>query len=233
MASWNGRALPNHPVPESPHRHDCRRIDRHRCAGGRTPREPGDSGKKKHATDNTANGIPAETSALKLVIGQVDVQSAGPPAKVKSSLRRALLQATQAYVNDTIIAPLDTGKVVNGYQTMFDPFVKGPASAQDRAALTEEHTGKASGQLKATASPVRLDGLGDQTGQLSLVAATFTMNLEATTPAGAVTIRRHTELTFANEFGKWVVTAYRVTVRRSIGARTTSIAVHSGAGATA
>jgi len=188
----------------------------------------GDSGKKKHATDNTANGIPAETSALKLVIGQVDVQSAGPPAKVKSSLRRALLQSTQTYVNDAIVAPLDTGKVVDGYQTMFDPFVKGPASAQDRAALTEEHTGKASGQLKATASPVRLDGLGDQTGQISLVAATFTMNLKATTPAGAVTIRRHTELTFANEFGKWVVTAYNVGVTRTINDSTTATTARTG-----
>jgi hypothetical protein len=192
-----------------------------------------DSGKHKNGTDHASSRIPAETSALKLVVGQVDVQSAGPPAKVRSALRRALLQSTQAYVNDAIIAPLDRGKVVNGYETIFDPFVKGAASVRDRAALTEEHTGKAHGQLKATASPVRLDGLGDQNGQLSLVAATFTMNVKATTPAGAVTIRRHTELTFANEFGKWVVTAYRVTVRRSIGARTTSLAAHSGAGATA
>jgi len=193
----------------------------------------GDSGKKKHGTKNATTPIPAETSALKLVIGQVDVQSAGPPAKVKAALQRSLLQATQTYVNDAIIAPLDTGKVVDGYETMFDPFVKGPASKQDRAALTEESTGKAKGRLTSTASPVRLDGLGDQTGQISLVAATFTMNVKATTPAGAVTIRRHTELTFADEFGKWVVTAYRVTVRRSVGARTTSFAAHAGAGATA
>jgi hypothetical protein len=75
---------------------------------------------------------------------------------------------------------------------------------------------------------VRIDALGDPTGKVALAATSWTMNVKTPTPKGRLTIRRRTELTFANELGKWVVTAYRVTVRRSIGAKTASQTITSG-----
>ena len=78
--------------------------------------------------------------------------------------------------------------------------------------------------MKATATKVRLDGLGDQTGKVVLVAATFGVDLDV--KGGK--IKRLTELTFADEHGKWVVTAYRVGVERATSARTTSAVAHAG-----
>ena len=99
----------------------------------------------------------------------------------------------------------------------------------DIAVLTEVQTGKSNGAVRATASPVRIDALGDPTGKLALASTSWTMNIKSPTPKGRLTIRRKTELTFANEFGKWYVTAYRVTVRRTVGAKTASQTITSGA----
>jgi hypothetical protein len=81
--------------------------------------------------------------------------------------------------------------------------------------------------VKATATKVRLDGLGDPAGKVVLVAATFGVDVTGK----GVRIKRLTELTFANEHGKWVVTAYRVGVQRSTSARTTAAVAKAGTGA--
>jgi hypothetical protein len=65
-----------------------------------------------------------------------------------------------------------------------------------------------------------------------LVAASFNLENNAGTPNGKLSINRHTEHTFAKESGIWRVTAYRVTVKRSVGKRTTSNTAHSGPGTT-
>ena len=81
---------------------------------------------------------------------------------------------------------------------------------------------------------VRIDAISEPTGKLALVATTFVVRIDAQTPTGRkLVVRRRTELTFADEFGKWVVTAYRVTVRRSVGGRTTTTTAHSPKGASA
>jgi len=189
-----------------------------------------DSG--NNGTPRSASGKPAPTvpqsNRLTLKVGKVRVQNAGPPAKVTRAIRNTVLSSTQLYVNDAILAPLRQGRVVNAYAKVFDAGVRKAASSNDRAVLTETTTGRARGAVNATASPVRIDALGDPTGKIALAAATFTMNIKAPTPAGRVTIRRRTELTFENEFGTWAVTGYRVTVRRSIGAKTTSKTISTG-----
>jgi hypothetical protein len=189
-----------------------------------------DSG--NNSKPRAANGKPAPTvpksNQLTLRVGKITVQNAGPPAKITRAVRNALLGKTQLYVNDAILAPLEKGQVINAYATVFDTGVRKAAARNDRAVLTEATTGKARGAVNATASPVRIDALGDPTGKLALAAATFTMNIKVPTPAGRVTIRRRTELTFENEFGTWAVTGYRVTVRRAVGAKTTSKTISTG-----
>jgi hypothetical protein len=174
--------------------------------------------KKKASTTTPA----AASTTIKLRIGAAHIQNTGLPTKVKPPVRVALVKIAQGYVDDAIMAPLEKGAVNNAYATSFDPGVKRAAARTDRAVLTEVRTGAATGPVKATASPVRIDVVGDQTGKIALAATTFTMQIKAPTARGILTIRRRTELTFANEFGRWFVTAYRVTVRRSLGAKTTS-----------
>jgi hypothetical protein len=185
-----------------------------------------DSGNKK--AKGTSSTAPASKNGLKLQLGLIHVQSAGPRAPLRSPLRRLVLASAQTYVNSAILAPLERGQVGADYLKLFDPFVKTTATHADRPALTEAGTGLVNGSFHATASHVRLDGLGDPTGNIALVAASFTMKIEAPTPTGLLTIARATELTFANEFGKWVVTAYNVGVRRTINHSTTASTAHTG-----
>ncbi len=177
----------------------------------------------RHAARTTPGPAPGpaavEGRPVTLVIGTVRVQSVGPPAKVRPPVRRALREATQRYIDDAIFTPLRTGRVVNAYRKLFDPGVRSAASKRDRAVLTETRTPVVKGVVHAAATRVRLDALGDEHGKPLFVAATFTLRVNASTARGPLRIRRHTELTFAREFGRWTITAYRVTVRRSIGAR--------------
>lgn len=173
----------------------------------------------------------AKAKPLKLVIGPVFVQNTGLPAVVKPPVRRAVMSATQKYFNDAIQSPLRRGRVNNAYQKVFAQGVRRLAANRDRAALTETATGPIRGRVLISASPVRIDALGDQAGKLALVATTFTLKADGRTTAGrALAIRRLTELTFAYELGRWQVTAYQVTVRRTLGPKTTTTTARAGTG---
>lgn len=176
--------------------------------------------------DDTKPAKVENSAGLTLELGDVEVQSAGPPATISKAVRQSVLDASQSYVDDAILAPLEDGKVDRNYAKLFDSGVRQSATGRDQGTVTESRTGSLK-SVKATATKVRLDGLGDQTGKVVLVAATFGVDVSGK----GVKIKRLTELTFANEQGKWVVTAYRVGVQRSTSARTTAAVAHAGTGA--
>jgi hypothetical protein len=182
-------------------------------------------GKAKKPSGTTAKTKNPETL---LVMGRVVVQNTGFPTAVKAPVRRVVMSATQRYFDDAIQAPLLHGKVDNAFATVFDAGVSGAARHGDRETLTDAATGPIRGPVRMGASKVRIDGLGDPSGKLVLVATTFTLDVNATTPTGKLTISRHTELTFAYESGHWLVTAYHVSVQRSIGKKTTSTTARAG-----
>jgi hypothetical protein len=199
-----------------------------------------DSGGKHQAAKAKAKAkekarVAAEQKPLTLVVGQVVVQSTGLPPAGKQPDRRSVMRATQKYFDAAIQAPVRHGRVDNTYEQLFDPGLKGLAARKERAVLTE--TGTRSFIRKPVtmkASRVRIDALSDPTGKYALVATTFTLRIDAKTPTGRpLLILRRTELTFANEFGRWVVTAYEVNVRRSVGRKTTTTTAHSRTGTTA
>jgi hypothetical protein len=185
------------------------------------------SGSDKAKPKHVANSV-----GLVLQIGPVDVQSAGPPARINSSVKQSVLDSSQSYVDDAILAPLEKGRLDQAYAQIFDRGVRRAATGHDRAALTEVRTGSLKGPLKATATKVRLDGMGDQTGKLVLVAATFGVTVNAKGSGGPVKIQRLAELTFAPENGRWVVTAYQVGVTRTTSAQTAAAVARAGSGAT-
>lgn len=173
----------------------------------------------------------ANSVGLTLAIGPVDVQSAGPPARINTAVRQAVLDASQSYVDDAILAPLDKGKLDPAYVKIFARGVRKAAAGHDRAALTEVRTGELKAPVTATATKVRLDGMGDQTGKLVLVAATFGVDVNAKGSGGPVKIQRLAELMFAPEGGRWAVTAYRVGVKRTTSAQTAAAVARAGTGA--
>jgi hypothetical protein len=182
--------------------------------------------KAKGTTTQPGTTVPG-SKPLTLTVGKVIVQTTGPAPKITRTTRRTLLASAQHYVDGAILAPLERGKVNTTFANAFDAGVRTAAIRTDASVLTEGGTGKASGAVIATATPVRIDVLGDPTGKLALAAATFKLNVKAATPKGRLTIQRNTELTFANVYGKWFVTAYRVTVLRTVGAKTSAKTITS------
>lgn len=196
----------------------------------------GDSG-TKHAASTTTKPkkqvvADVKKQSLKLILGRVVVANTGFPTKLRPPVRRAVMAATQRYFDDAIQAPLRNGKVNNAYSKLFDTGVNGLAARRDRATMTEAATGPLRSPISIAASRVRIDGLGDQSGKPILVSTSFSLQVNARTPTAKLKINRHTELTFAYESGQWRVTAYSVTVRRSIGPKTTQTTVHSAPGTT-
>jgi hypothetical protein len=196
----------------------------------------GDGDKKPAAAKappTTGTTKDVKRQSLKLVRGTVVVQNTGFPTKVQPKVRRAVMRATQRYFDLAIQAPLAHRGVNNAYSNVFDAGVNGLAAGRDRATMTEAATGPIRGPVRMRASKVRLDALGDPYGKPALVAASFSLEVKAATPTGRLTIIRHTELTFAPESGRWRVTAYKVTVRRSIRGKTTSTTARAAPGTTA
>ena len=187
---------------------------------------PAAKAKAKHAAAAKKEGT------TKLKVGNVVVQNTGFPAAVKLADKRAVMSATQRYFNYAIQDPLRQGRINAAYSKVFDPGIRGLAAGKDRSTLTEATTGPIRGPVTIHAARVRIDGLGDPTGTLAMLATTFAVKVDTATPAGKLTIRRHTELTFALEKQGWIVTAYRVTVRRSIAGKTTTTTARGGPGTT-
>jgi hypothetical protein len=196
--------------------------------------DSGDEQRPAPTTPKTSKHVTADArrKSLKLQLGQVVVQNTGFPTKMRRPVRRAVMAATQRYFDRAIQTPLRTGQVNPAYSSMFDTGVNGLAAGRDRATLTEVATGPIRAPVRIAATPVRLDALGDPSGRVALVAASFALKINTGTPTGKLAIKRNTELTFAYESGRWRVTAYRVTVRRSIGANSTTTTARSGPGTT-
>jgi len=170
----------------------------------------------------------ANSAGLVLKIGKVNVQSAGPLPRINSSVKQSVLDSSQSYVDDAGLAPLEDGKINPAFAKIFDLGVRRSATGSDRGTLTEVRTGKVKAGVKATATPVQLDGMGDQTGKLVLVAASFWVNVSAEGSSGPVKITRSAELTFAPAGNRWLVTAYHVGVTRKLPASTASAEVRAG-----
>jgi len=189
-----------------------------------------DSDKKTVSRKPTTTTSPARPiPRLHLIIGRVIVHNVGTRTRVSRSLRNTVRASLQRYVDDAIVGPLERGGTVPAYKLMYDSGVRHFALKRDLNALTESRTGFQRKRVHATASRVRLDVLGAPNGLPALVAATFRVNIDAPTARGRLSIRRFAEMTYARERGHWVVTAYRVSVRRGFSGRpaTTTSAVAS------
>jgi hypothetical protein len=151
---------------------------------------------------------------LRLVLGTVDIQRAGAGGNVTIAVRRAVLATAQAYVNNAVLAPLETGRLGASYAAIFDAGIRPAATGPDRATLTDLAVGRTTTMIEQ-ASPVAVGALADQTGALVYASTSFKVTVQATTPKGAFTIARTVELTLQPVGTAWLIVAYRVSVTRT------------------
>ena len=190
----------------------------------------GCSSGNKHAATAGTTTVPKvlaiSTSSLK--VGKVDVESAGPPtAQIDTATGKAVLAATQAYIDRAVFAPLKDGALGAGYKDLFDPGVAAQATGPDQDALTDLAVGKAT-LVSAKADPVTMSALAGTLGELMYVATNFTLSVKVTSATQAVAITHHIELTFAKTGSAWLVTAYRVQSIHKTSAATTTTTAAAG-----
>ena len=133
----------------------------------------------------------AKQGSTKLKVGKVAVQNTGFPTALSLPVKRAVMSSTQRYFNYAIQNPLRGGKVDIKYAKEFDPGVRRAATIGDRATLTEATTGPIRGPVTIHAARVRLDGLGDPSGKVTLVAATFAVKVDTAIPSMNATTNAH------------------------------------------
>ena len=170
-----------------------------------------DSGNKKHAATKPTTSAADSTPALKLAVGHGQRAERRPAREARPDgastpccSRRRRTSTTRSSRRSS------TGRSTNAYEKLFDPACRTAASSTDRGALTEAATGVARGPVHATASSVRIDGLGDPTGKIALVATTFTLTVKAPTPAGRAHDQPRHRADVRERVRHWVVTAYDV-----------------------
>ena len=167
-----------------------------------------------------SNG-PAESDiAVRTTIkaGKITLHSVGTTPGLPAPIVRNVISATRRYVKSAVLAPLRGQPIDKKFSRMFGPTIRSRTrpGTPDYGALTDVGVAGASRTPMITTSPVSLDALLGSDGTASLVAATFTMRIRTDVDDAPLSIRRKSELTFFHDMkGKWLITAYRVSVRRS------------------
>ena len=177
------------------------------CSGGHKKTQP------PAAARSTESGSATRRTRV-LVIGSTVLQRAGSRGQIDAATRREVLASAQRYVDRAILAPLETGKAGRGYPALFVPGLQPAATGVDTRVLTDLAVGNTAGFVERP-SPIALTGLADQSGALLYLATTFSVNVQATTAGGPMTIDREIELTYEHVGRAWLVTAYRVKVTRT------------------
>jgi hypothetical protein len=111
-----------------------------------------------------------------------------------------------------------TGKPATAdFGAVFDPTTLASATTTDRGVLLDEGLPKVTGDLKVSALPVTMVGLGDQSGNLSLITAALVVDASGATKVKGVplhVIRRADFTLQPDASGLWKITAYNVVVTR-------------------
>jgi hypothetical protein len=178
------------------------------CSGG---------GDDEKAASTTTTAAPKTT--FDLALGEVSADSAGAPTSISPEQSQRVLDALTTYVKGATVQPLRTGKPASAdFGAIFDAGTLQSAMTTDRGILLDEGLPKVTGDLTVTAQPVNLLGLGDQSGNLTLITTSLVVDATGATKvkgAAPVHVIRTADFTLQPDAaGAWKITAYNVTVAR-------------------
>lgn len=173
----------------------------------------GDDKKSPAESNQSTESGSATRRTQVLKIGSTTLQRVGTRGRITPETQRAVLASAQRYVDRAILAPLETGKPGRGYPALFVAGLRPAATGADKRVLTDLAVGPTTAFVEKP-SRVALTGLADQSGALLYLATKFSVQVQASTPGGPMTINRSVELTYERVRRTWLVTAYRVKVTR-------------------
>jgi hypothetical protein len=170
---------------------------------------------------------PTSTSAapktnVDIRLGDVTADSAGAPVTISGEQSQQVLDALTTYVKGATVSPLRSGKPASAdFGAIFDANTLMSAMTTDRGILLDEGMPKVTGDLTVTAQPVTLVGLGDQSGNLTLITAALAIDATGATAlkgAAPLHVVRRADFTLQPDgAGAWKITAYDVVVAREGG----------------
>jgi hypothetical protein len=174
-------------------------------------------GDDEKAAPTTTTAPPKTTFDIPL--GEVSADSAGAPVTISGDQSQRVLDALTTYVKGATIQPLRSGKPATAdFGVIFDASTLASATTTDRGILLDEGLPQVTGDLTVTSQPVNLLGLGDQSGNLTLVTTSLVVDASGATKvkgAAPVHVVRLADFTLQpGGFGSWKITAYNVTVVR-------------------
>jgi hypothetical protein len=169
----------------------------------------------------------ASDKTVTLVAGDTDVETYGAPVKIPAATQKAILAASQRFVDTAITAPLASGALGSGYDTLFDGGVRAAATGADAQTLTDLGMGKVD-HFDESSNKVAFSALADGNGSFLYLASRFRLDINAKTGEGPAHLVHDVELTFAPAGSSWSVTAYRVWTWRNLPGGTTSTTAKAG-----
>lgn len=174
------------------------------CSGG---------GGTEDAAEPRDEAPPEVTADVRVAVGTVNVESAGPPAEIPPAVVDQVTDLVRTYVQRATIDPL-TGKDADGVAELFTPFTAATLEGPDGASLVDEGLGRATRDITANTATVNLDGLADGAGNLVLLAASVALDLETATEDGPLRISRLGELVLVPDGFEWKIDSYDLAVER-------------------
>jgi hypothetical protein len=171
--------------------------------------------------DNTSKSSPttvARGNNVDLPLGTVSTDSAGAAVTVTPDQSQHVLAVLSAYVKTATVDPLRSGKPATAdLATVFDPGTLARVTTTDRGIVLDEGLPKVTGNLDVVAQPITIVGLGDQSGNLTLVTASVMLDVKGQTavPGGPLHVVRNGAFVLAPDAsGAWKITAYNLSVTR-------------------
>jgi hypothetical protein len=153
-----------------------------------------------------------------LALGDVSADSAGAPVTIAADQSQHVLDALTTYVKGATVQPLRSAKPATAdFGTVFDAATLASATTTDRGVLLDEGLPKVTGDLTVTSQPVTLLGLGDQSGNLTLITAALSVDVTGATKVkdAPLHVIRNANFTLQPDpAGTWKITAYDVIVVR-------------------
>src|SRR4051812_393178 len=179
------------------------------CSGG------DDANSAAPSTTTTA----APVTKVDLALGDVSADSAGAPVTIAADQSQHVLDALTPYVKGATVQPLRTAEPATAdFGAVFDAATLASATTTDRGVLLDEGLPQVTGDLTVTSQPVTLLGLGDQSGNLTLITAALSVDVTGATKVKDVPLHviRNANFTLQPDAaGTWKITAYDVIVVRA------------------
>ena len=164
--------------------------------------------------DSEATPSAPVDEAIAVTPGAVTVATAGPQVGLDDAVRDQLIETVKQYVQVATVDPIRSGRVAK-VAALFTAAAAARAEGVDRAVVVDEGLPRATSNITATAVPVPITVLADQSGALVLASAGLDLTIATKTVDGPVEIHRVGSLTFAPEAGTWKVAGFDLAVSRA------------------